>query len=399
MTRKQLIILLVLVVALGGAALLHFREQSASWSSAANTAMGKKLLGDGFQVNDVAQIQIRRGTNELDLSNTNGRWRVRQRADYPAAFSQISSLLLKLQGLKIVQTLQVAPSQRPELDLAAGQGTNAATVVELCDAGGRPLRALWLGKNHVAQGAQASPEGEPEAWPDGRYVLTGSNSTTVAVISDPLSELNTQPNSWLDKTFFKIAKPRSIAVEYPKATNSWQLVRSSETGAWKLADAKPDEKLDASQASEVADALSSPSFNDVAVGLTPAQTGLDDPTRVEIKTFDGFDYAMNVGRQTNDNDYFTVRVSGGFPQKRTPGEDEKPEQTKALDAAFQANLNKLRDQLARESAFSNWVYLVPNWTLDPLLKKRSQLLVAKPATPETNAVPARAVSAAAASKK
>ncbi|MDE3068313.1 MAG: hypothetical protein KGJ60_12270, partial [Verrucomicrobiota bacterium] len=60
---------------------------------------------------------------------------------------------------------------------------------------------------------------------------------------------------------------------------------------------------------------------------------------------------------------------------------------KALDAAFRANLKKLQDQLTQESAFSNWVYLVPNWTLDPLLKKRAQLLVAKPAATETNAAP------------
>ena len=49
--------------------------------------------------------------------------------------------------------------------------------------------------------------------------------------------------------------------------------------------------------SETADSFSSPSFEDVATGLNPEQTGLDKPTRVEIKTFDGFDYSMNVGHE------------------------------------------------------------------------------------------------------
>jgi hypothetical protein len=67
-----------------------------------------------------------------------------------------------------------------------------------------------------------------------------------------------------------------------------------------------------------------------------------------------------------------------------PEKNEKPQEKTARDKAFQENLKKLQDKLAQESAFTNWVYLIPNWSLESLLKERSQLLVAKPAVTETN---------------
>jgi len=384
MNRKQFIALLILVAVLGGAAWLHSRRQAATWGNL-SPKLGQKLLGN-FQVNDVAQIRIQQGTNDLTLAKMNGLWRVEQRDDYPANFPEISQFLLKLRDLKIIQAEEVEPSQFSELKLAAsGQGTNIATVLALCDAGGKPIRTLWLGRMHVQENSQPSPDAMDQSWPDGRYVLTASNATTVAVISSPLNEVNPAPDEWLDKTFFKIERPQSISMDFPETKNSWKLVRTSETNSWELADAKPDEQLDKSQASETADSFSSPSFVDVATGMNPQQTGLDKPMRVEIKTFDGFDYLLQVGHETNDNYFVTVHTSATLPKEPAPAKNEKPEAQAALDKTFQSNLKKLQDKLARESAFNKWVYCVPAWSVNPLLKTREQLLVAKPATTETNA--------------
>ncbi len=70
MNRKQFIVLLVLVLVLGGAAWWHYRKQTAGWNNQ-SPELGQKLLGD-FQVNDVAQIRIQQGTNDLTLAKTNG---------------------------------------------------------------------------------------------------------------------------------------------------------------------------------------------------------------------------------------------------------------------------------------------------------------------------------------
>jgi Domain of unknown function (DUF4340) len=396
MNRKQFIVLLVLVAVLGGAAWVHYRKQAAGWNQH-SPKLGQKLLGN-FQVNDVAQIKIQQDTNNLTLAKTNGIWCVEQRDNYPADFSKISQFLLKLRDLKIVQTEEVGPSQLPRLNLAApGQGTNSATLLQFCDANGRPIRALWLGRTHTHQSSQPSPDAAEESWPDGRYVLADSNSTTVAVIADPLDEVSPEPNQWLDKTFFSVKEPKSISVDFPEATNSWTLVRKSETNDWELADAKPDEKLDKSKASETANAFSSPSFEDVARDLNQKLTGLDKPTRVEIKTFDGFDYSMKIGRETNDNYYLTVNTSATLPKEPAPPKDAKPEKKKELAHSFQVRLKKLQDKLARDASFEKWVYSVPTWTVNPLLKTREQLLAPKPTVTNTN-TPAAAVPSAARAK-
>src|SRR5438874_7169965 len=82
MNRKQLTILLVLVLVLGAAGLVLRNRQQASWQNA-NPAVGKKLLGN-FPVNDVGHVMIKQGTNEVNLAKKDDYWRVRERNDYPA---------------------------------------------------------------------------------------------------------------------------------------------------------------------------------------------------------------------------------------------------------------------------------------------------------------------------
>jgi len=373
MNKKQLVILLVLVAVVGGAGLLLYQKQSTSWSGG-GAGVGQKLMGE-FPVNDVVQLVIKQGTNELILAKKDEIWRVKERGDYPANFSEISGLLLKLRDLKVIQAEKVGPSQLPRLALAVGQGTNVPTVVEFRDAGGKAIKTLLLGKQHMRAGAKSSPMddfGGGGGWPDGRYVMLGG-ADSVAVISDPLSNVEPKPESWLNKDFFKVEKARMVSVTFPNPTNSWQLTRDTEFGDWKLTDAKPEEKLDSSKTSSVSNPLSSPGFVDV---LTSGG-GLDKPTTIAIETFDGFNYAVKVGEKTNDNYHLTMAVSADLPKERTPGKDEKPEDKEKLDKEFKEKQKKLEEKLAQEKAFEKWAYVVSSWTVDSLLKERSQLLVEK----------------------
>src|SRR5215467_4641896 len=130
MNRKQLIIMLVLVALIGGAGIILVNRQNDSWKGN-SAAIGKKLLGD-IPVNDFTHIVFKQGTNELNLAKKDI-WRVRERNNYPANYSEISDFLLKLRDLKVVQTEKIGPSQLARLSLTPGQGSNAATVVELKD--------------------------------------------------------------------------------------------------------------------------------------------------------------------------------------------------------------------------------------------------------------------------
>lgn len=382
MNKKQFLILLVVVAVLGAWGLSRWRGQSSAWNRGGATA-GNKLLGD-FDVNAVAQLVIKHGTNELLLAKKNDLWRVAQRNDYPASFGEISSLLLKLKNLKIVQTEQVGAAQLPRLELAPS-GTNLPTTVEFRDAGGKALKTLTLGKTLLDNsGANAAMDdfGGGGGFPKGRYVQVSGITDSVAVISDPLADITPNAGHWLSKTFFKVEKPKHISVTFAEATNSWAIVRETETSEWKLVDAKPEEKLDTGKSTSVTSPFSSPSLNDVALGLTPEQTGLDHPTVIKISTFDGFDYTVNVGAKTNDNFFLTVAVTGNLSKERAAVADEKPEDKAKADKEFADKLKQQEEKLATEAAFGKWTLEVAAWTVEPLLKKRSELLEEKPAAHE-----------------
>ena len=374
MNGKQLGILLGLVIVIGGGGLLIYKKQGSSWGT--SDASGHKLLGE-FQINDVSKITVKHGTNELNLVKKNDLWCVRERNDYPANFGDISKLLIKLRDLKSAQTEQVGASQLGRLELnPSSTGSNAATLVELQDGGGKVIKSLLLGKKHMSKPSRQSQFGDMdnEGWPDGRYVMTDTGSDKVHLISDVLSEIEPKPENWLSKEFFKIEKVRSIAVTFADATNSWRLTRDSETSEWKLADAKPAEKLDTSKTTSLSNPLSSPSFNDVISGLTPNQTGLDQPTLASLSTFDGLEYTIAIGTKTNEDYFLTVALDGSFSKERKPGSEEKPEDKSRLDKEFAESLKKLEDKLAAEKTFGKWIYRVSSWTVDSILKKRGELL-------------------------
>ena len=75
MNRKQLSILIVVLVVLGIAGLVIYQRNQTSWQGGGRQGAALKLLGD-LPVNDVATIVIKGGTNQLDLVKKDGLWQI-----------------------------------------------------------------------------------------------------------------------------------------------------------------------------------------------------------------------------------------------------------------------------------------------------------------------------------
>jgi len=363
MSTKQLGILLALALVLGAAVKFWRSQNSAGWSGSGRSA-GQELLGT-FQVNDVAQVVISRGADKVTLVKTPDRWVVKERGDFAADFTGLKSLLLKLQGLKIVQSDDIGASQLARLQLAGPDaGANAATVLELRDAAGKPMKSLLLGKKHMQKAAAENPDG----WPDGRYVMTDAAAGKVLLVADGLAEVEPAAANWVGKDFVKVDRAVALAATFPVATNSWSLTRTNETADWQLANATAAEKLDSSKLGDLASPLSNLSLADVQTSAA----GMGQPVELTAKTADGFAYDFKVGTKTNDNYPVSFSLSAVLPAT-----------TNGLAAGV--TLDSLKQKLAAESALTNWSYLVPAWTLDPVLKGRSEWLVTVTNEPATNA--------------
>ena len=374
MNRKQLLIILAVGIVLGGIGLYLNKQKSASFESPERISTGK-LLGD-FPVNDVAEITLRQYTNEVDLVKADA-WAVKERGSYPANAGEIIEFARKLWDLRSAQSQRIGESQLGRIELLPPDkgGTNSALLVELKGKDGKPIRSLLLGKKSMRGGGDDAFGGG--GWPNGRWVYLPDKRGTAYLVSETFNEIEPKPDHWLSKDFFKVEKIRSIAVAFPVATNSWKMTRETESAEWKLTEPKPGETLDAAKTSSFSSALASPGFVDVLLNASPEQTGLDKPTVIALETFDGFKYTVNVGAKTNDNHALTVAVTATWPKERAPGKDEKPEDKEKLDKEFKDKQKKLEEKLAAEKKFEKWTYLVSGWTVDSLLKERSQLLAEK----------------------
>jgi len=199
------------------------------------------------------------------------------------------------------------------------------------------------------------------------------------VVNDPLSSAKTDGSEWIAKEFIKVEQPISVVVAGNSPTNSFSLSRTNEFADWTLADAKAEEQLDKNKLWSFNSLLSSPSFNDLVLSPDLGKLGLDQPTKATIKTAGGFTYEVRLGKPDGDNYPLQVSVSADLKKEREAGKDEKPEDKAKLDKEFADKLTKQQEKLKAEQAFGKWTYTVSKWTVDALLKGRSELLAEKKA--------------------
>jgi len=378
MNRKQLTLLIVVGAVLGGLGWVAYQKQSAPYRE--STRMGAKVLPD-FPLNDVEQIVVKQPSATLQLAKKDDIWVVKDRNDYPANFDTISDTIRKFWELKVAKPVKTSATRLSTLELVPPD-KGPGTLVEFKDKAGKTINSVLLGAKSMKQASAESQFGGG-SWPDGRYVMVGSDVATVALVTEPFSSLEAKPESWLKKDWFKVEKLKSVSLVTTNATNNWKLYRESETGEWKLADAKKDEVLDNGKSGTVTSALSYPSFNDLATNAEPASTGLDKPITATLETFDGFTYTAKVGGKSgDDNHYFQIAVAGNFPKERTPGKDEKPEDKEKLDKEFAESKKKLDEKLKADKALEKWTYVVSKWTIDPFLKERKDLIAEKKEEPK-----------------
>jgi hypothetical protein len=333
MNARVAAILVVLLVVLGGAALLFQREESARRPENVGT-LGQPLLKH-LQAADIAQIRIVEPKATLTLQRKEDGWVIAERGAFPADLGKVREFVLKVIGLKIGQSEPAAEQDRARLNLDA-----SGTQVEFDGAGGKALGRLIVGKKYFRR----EVDDPDRAAADGRFVGLPGEARLVYVVSDPLAQASARSADWIERASFQVEKVKALEVRYPGA-GGWRIERGGENAPWKLAGAKPGEKVDSSRANAATYSLSLLELADVAP-KDAKDTGLDAPTLINATTLDGRSYAIRVGKPAGENYYVAFRASG---------EPVKP----------------------REKMLSDHVLLVPKSKLADTLKKRSELLEKK----------------------
>ena len=339
MNRKQFSILLAILVVLSGLVWSLKKNDESGWTQSANR-VGQTVL-PAFPINAVANIRIDNGHSAVSLAKKDGQWRVKERGDYPANFSMISDLLVRIQDQKIIQVDAISADQRSELYLIEPiKDKPSAIAIDLQDANEKLIARLLLGKRYMKKGAGGADV------PAGRYVMVAGEEKSVALVGDALLDAEPKPETWIAKEFVRAEKVKSIAFKGDDGAIVWKMQRDQEGGDWQLDDAKATENFDNSRGASAVNSISMMSFIDVVASTAALDTGMAKARAVVAETFDGLTYAFRIGNASgDDNQYIGVSVSGDVAKARNAAPDEKPEDKKRLDKEFKERLAKLETRL------------------------------------------------------
>ena len=345
MNARLAAILVVLLVILGGGALLY-QYQERSQRPGNSDTLGRPLLKD-LKAAEVAAIRIVEPKATLTVRQKEERWVLAERGDFPADMAKVRDFVVQALSLKVGQSEAIGDKDRARLNL-----DESGTQVEFGGADGKPLSKLVVGKKYFKR----EVDNPDKARADGRFVALPGEPKMVYVVSDPLAQATTRSSEWIDRSSFKVDKVKTLEVRYPEG-GGYRIERGGDNADWRLADARPDEKLEVTKANAASYSLGLLELADVA----PQGTTLEQPVSIQASTFDGLSYAIRVGKLQGDNYPVSFSSSG------TLRKDDK-------DAE---RIKKIEERLPREKLLSNYVLLIPKAKLEDTLKKRAEMLEKK----------------------
>src|SRR5688572_2442934 len=334
MTARFAAILLVLLAVLGGGALLYQQQERARRPDNVGT-LGRALFKE-LKAADIAAIRIVEPKATLTVQRKDEGWVIAERADFPADLSKVREFVLKVIGLKVGQSEPLGEKDRARLNLDA-----SGTKVEFNGADGKALGVLIVGKKYFKR----EVENPDKAVPDGRFVGLPDEAGTAFLVGDPLTQATVKTAEWIDRSSFQVEKVKMLQVRHPDG-DAWRIERPADNADWRLAGAKPGEKLDVSRANAASYSLQLLELADIAP-KDAKDTGLETPISVEATTLEGANYSIKVGKLAGENHYVSFSASGPKPD--------------AKDAE-------------RVKVLSQHVLLIPKGKLEDTIKERAELL-------------------------
>ncbi|MBV8098366.1 MAG: DUF4340 domain-containing protein [Verrucomicrobia bacterium] len=377
MKRQQLYFLIGAALVLAIAGTIFQLVRSAGWKGEATDLEPFAKL----PVNSVEKLVIKSSKDKVTLQKASDIWTVAERNGYPADFSKIRELITSLWEFKVVRQLDVGPSQFGRLNIVApGQGDHSGVELDLNDASGKSIKSLIFGKTFGGENSSGADEEDGPSG-SGRFVYDPSEKDKVYLSKENFYTVDASPKNWLDKDFIRAEGVKEV--ERPSSSNGdgWKVSKKDEKAAWELVDAKPGETLNTSAVASLG--AFSPNFEDVKPANTPdSETGLNKAVTVNLETFDGFKYTLEIGGEAPEQSrFFRFKVSADLPAKRTAEPNESPDDKKKKDDVFNKQQETLKTRLAAEQKLQNWIFEVESYSLETFLKSRKDILKQASPTP------------------
>jgi hypothetical protein len=389
MNKRQVIILWIIAIALGGAVGLVKLTQKDTTTSATKRTAGQTLF-ESFPAAEVAALEIKGVGGTVNIVRKDGKWTIAERDGYPANSAYINDFLRTLSDLKVKRGMEAGPSFAPRfgMDEGASKAEDRGLTATFKDASGKELAKVSLGKN-IESGADPGPFGGAASV--GRYIRNHADESGFYAISEMFPSVSDEAARWLSDAFFSPEKIKSISISQKgKDETAWKLGRDTEDAEFKLDGATGNETLDTTATTPLKSLFSYARFNDIiAPDKVAERANADEKRSAVIETFEGFIYKLVItpskAGAASDDVLLTVSVSADLPKERKKEENEKPEDAKAKDEAFTSRIKSLTEKLEKEKALEGRVFLVAKTSVDALMKDRDQLITKAQPAPAADA--------------
>lgn len=183
MTRKTLISLILCLLGLG--ALFYILRPSALLNGDAEK---QALFPEGNE--RLTKIRITEANDSVELEQRDQNWTVPARANYPADFVKVYSLIVKLFGLNVSQKITSNEANFERLGVSQEAVKNGKKLLSFFDKDGKEFAGIFLGDLRKTKDEAGSPGMK------GQYVRR-SDQNDVYLIPEPIS-VSSSISGWLD---------------------------------------------------------------------------------------------------------------------------------------------------------------------------------------------------------
>ncbi|MCX6998571.1 MAG: DUF4340 domain-containing protein [Kiritimatiellaeota bacterium] len=386
MKSRNLMLLAAVLVVLVLAAVLS--QRAPQRTVVGGLRAGASLL-PALDVNAVAGLELRDGTNTVRLARQEGRWVVTSLWNYPADFEKLADHLRTLANLKAGEVMAGGDKYLKEFGLTA-VSNRTPLELRLSTAAGQELAALTVGSARMR--GQNSEYG---GYADGTYVRSGAGP--VVLVKDALAEWPRQPVAWIKSRVLELSRDEIARLSGTVSNQTWVLTPSNST--FQLQGLGTNEDLTQDAVDGVVNTLTAFSVAGVADPARPdAELGLAQPQQLDVTTQSGLNYVCKLGAGASTGRW--VRLTAAYLQPAAPtnfvaalasatnaaASNQVVTLEKEYKAKVASDTKKAQDQNA---LFRRFAYLVTDEAGGKLLPARNTLAkVRPPPAPATSVAPA-----------
>jgi len=377
MKAKNLIILLIVAVVLGGVAVLTQRPEEEP-----SDMIGQLVLAD-LPLNDIAAIAIRTAEGSSRLAKAADVWVSESDFNYPADFNRIKAAMLKIAELKVGQVVDAEAGDKAAMKMVSPvDSPDGGTLVEMLDASGKAIASLLVGESRKRSD---DTQGRFGGYPDGQFV-SPDNGETVYLVKDNLHEFN-RATDWLNKELVSVPGTdiAGVTIDGP-GRDSLELAIPEGGTDLALTGLGNKEEMNSSQVNSIKSALSYLRFESVAdPALTDEALGLDKSDTFVATTTKGEIYTVQIGSEAPDSENRYARISVALepaaPEAEIATDAEQTDEEKQAAEAEKARKAEERAQLEQKAADLNaalgpWTYVTASYKTDTMRSTRDKVVKA-----------------------